>query len=85
MPADVKQLTAGGIEEAWADLQQLPTPWNAVPGAPDREASPGVIEFGELDEEFSDDLPPAVPFRTVGDEVSQHSVAFERSAKSANG
>ncbi len=30
----VKQLTAGGIEEAWSDLQQLPTPWNAMPGAP---------------------------------------------------
>ncbi len=70
--AHVKQLGAGAIEEAWSDLQQLPTPWNAVPGAPDRDASPSVIEFGELDEEISDELPPAVPFRTVGDEATEH-------------
>jgi type II secretory pathway predicted ATPase ExeA len=37
------------IEEAWADLQQLPTPWNGEA----RVAKPGtgVIEFGNLDDE----------------------------------
>ena len=35
----VRQLTAGGIEEAWADLQQLPTPWNASAGC----TEPGSI------------------------------------------
>jgi type II secretory pathway predicted ATPase ExeA len=36
------------IEEAWADLQQLPTPWNAEC----RSAAPGggVVEFGSLDD-----------------------------------
>ena len=34
------------IEEAWADLQQLPTPWN---GDGQREQC-GVIEFGRIDE-----------------------------------
>jgi type II secretory pathway predicted ATPase ExeA len=34
------------IEEAWADLQQLPTPWN---GDSQREPS-GVIEFGRIDD-----------------------------------
>jgi hypothetical protein len=61
----VRQLAAAGIEEAWSDLQQLPTPWNASPGAPSREHTPGIVEFGELDDEISDDLPAAVPFRTV--------------------
>ncbi len=68
----VKQLSAGGIEEAWSDLQQLPTPWNAAPGAPDRDAPPAAIEFGELDEELSDDLPSALPFRAVSDVAEQH-------------
>lgn len=73
----VKQLTASGIEEAWSDLQQLPTPWNAAPGAPDRDAAPGVIEFGELDDEFSDDLPAAVPFRAVSGDEAQHPLLAE--------
>jgi type II secretory pathway predicted ATPase ExeA len=34
------------IEEAWADLQQLPTPWN---GDGQREQC-GVIEFGRIDD-----------------------------------
>ena len=37
------------IEEAWADLQQLPTPWNRQAGAATTVApSGGVIEFGVL-------------------------------------
>lgn len=46
--AGVKPLTAAGIEEAWADLQQLPTRWNAAPGV--ESASADIIEFGSLDE-----------------------------------
>jgi type II secretory pathway predicted ATPase ExeA len=34
------------IQEAWADLQQLPTPWNA-----DEPPEGGVIEFGGLDDD----------------------------------
>ena len=44
------------IEEAWADLQQLPTPWN---GDNQREQG-GVIEFGGID-----DLPDETPLHTV--------------------
>jgi type II secretory pathway predicted ATPase ExeA len=37
------------VEEAWADLQQLPTPWNRQPGAAKSETPAGsVIEFGVL-------------------------------------
>jgi len=57
-----EQLDSAGIEEAWADLQQLPMPWNAPSGS---EASGGVIEFGGLEDE------PAVEGPAEGDEPSQ--------------
>jgi hypothetical protein len=41
-----RHLEAANIEEAWADLQQLPTPWNGDSPAD----KPGVIEFGRLDD-----------------------------------
>ena len=44
--AGVRRIEPAHVEEAWADLQQLPTPWNA-PAAP---ATNGVIEFGGLDD-----------------------------------
>ncbi len=42
------KIDRSGIEEAWADLQQLPTPWNG-----DNQESPseGIIEFGGLDDD----------------------------------
>jgi type II secretory pathway predicted ATPase ExeA len=45
-------LQKSNIEEAWADLQQLPTPWNRE-SAETTTASPDatVIEFGVLDDE----------------------------------
>lgn len=50
-----RQLTSAGIEEAWADLQQLPTPWND-PARAERREQPGenIIEFGGLEDEFED-------------------------------
>ena len=47
-----RRLEAAGIEEAWADLQQLPVPWQpgATPPSAHAEAA-GVIEFGQLDDE----------------------------------
>jgi type II secretory pathway predicted ATPase ExeA len=38
------------IEEAWADLQQLPTPWNSD----GQREQCGVIEFGRIDESAED-------------------------------
>jgi hypothetical protein len=50
-----KTIEPANIEEAWADLQQLPTPWTQ--GAKSDPAdSGGVIEFGSLD-----DQPDATP------------------------
>lgn len=42
-----RQIEPSNVEEAWADLQQLPTPWNE----PARSAASGVVEFGRLDDE----------------------------------
>ena len=44
--ADIRRIEPAHVEEAWADLQQLPTPWNE-PAAPTNDS---VIEFGGLDD-----------------------------------
>ncbi len=51
--ADIRRIEPAHVEEAWADLQQLPTPWNAqaVP------TGDSVIEFGGLDDNPLE-LPP---------------------------
>ncbi len=55
-------LTAADIQAAWADLQQLPAPWNTETNG--AENQPSVIEFGPLEEETSllADLSDAEPF-----------------------
>ncbi|MFH1265080.1 MAG: AAA family ATPase [Planctomycetota bacterium] len=44
-----RQVDRTVIEEAWADLQQLPTPWNGDCDAAASDA--GIVEFGGLDDE----------------------------------
>ncbi|MCE9555140.1 MAG: AAA family ATPase [Planctomycetes bacterium] len=66
----VTQLHAQGVEEAWADLQQLPFPsGQASSQRHDRGAVGGksemVIEFGSLDEELDDTASP-VPLNPAG-------------------
>jgi len=56
-----KELSSQGIDEAWADLQQLPTPWNGN----SQDAESGVIEFGGLEDESPLDEEPC------GDEASE--------------
>jgi type II secretory pathway predicted ATPase ExeA len=74
----VSQLTTAGIEEAWSDLQQLPTPASAAAGAPVKEEPSGVIEFGNLDEPLADELPHAVPFRVPSVQPRQGANPLER-------
>ena len=69
--ADGKRPVEGeDVERAWADLQQLPTPWQEALSAPKQNTGPhnhpgkpstGVIEFGELNEDTSqhDETPAA--------------------------
>jgi type II secretory pathway predicted ATPase ExeA len=49
-----RQLEPAHVEEAWADLQQLPTP-----GSEPSQPSDNVIEFGGLEDEPAEAPPPA--------------------------
>jgi type II secretory pathway predicted ATPase ExeA len=53
------RLTSEAIDESWADLQQLPSPWSA--SIVREDAVSQIVEFGHL----SDDVesPEAIPFR----------------------
>ncbi len=58
-----RNISDSSIEEAWSDLQQLPTPMSgARPQANAQKRS--VVEFGHLDEDVSDEMPAALPFRS---------------------
>jgi hypothetical protein len=52
-----QQVIPADVEEAWADLQQLPTPWS---GEAKTESSGGVIEFGALDDAADETARPHV-------------------------
>jgi len=56
-----QQIGAAGIDEAWADLQQLPTPWNGAEHAGEAEAGTGVVEFGGLDDEDGEPIETGTP------------------------
>jgi type II secretory pathway predicted ATPase ExeA len=70
----VLTIDAAGIEEAWADLQQLPTPWTADES---QQSGEHFIEFGTLDDEGLGD------FSTTGDELAG-SESFEGLAENSN-
>lgn len=68
-----KVLTPRRIEQAWADLQQLPAPWHETAKSPLAAASAGAIEFGQLGEDSTAagqqiELP-------VGDPLGSHALA----------
>lgn len=56
-----RSVTAATVQEAWADLQQLPTPWVEPTQKPGRASSAEVIEFGSLADE-EDAGPASIPF-----------------------
>lgn len=62
-----RRLSGEAIEEAWADLQQLPAPWSGPEG---NEASSHVVEFGGLDDD-DEEAPEAIPFRGVGEPCAE--------------
>lgn len=67
LACQAEQRTVGGrlIEEAWADLQQLPAPWQP----PDKAAAagPSVVEFGALEPLATQHNPPAPEAQTESD------------------
>lgn len=48
-------ISGQGIEEAWADLQQLPTPWTEPESSGPAEQS-DILEFGALDDDSCGEL-----------------------------
>jgi len=62
-----RRIDPADIEEAWADLQQLPTPWS---GESKPSESGGVIGFGVLDEqdESPAEAQPALRISSVEDQ-----------------
>lgn len=56
----LRRLTSEAIDEAWADLQQLPAPWTGAQIQPTGASQ--VVEFGGL-EDAAEDAPEAIPFR----------------------
>ncbi|NLX55767.1 MAG: AAA family ATPase [Planctomycetaceae bacterium] len=48
------QVTAASVEEAWADLQQLPTPWTSDNAEQNRPSD--ILEFGQLDDDTCGEL-----------------------------
>jgi hypothetical protein len=56
----VKPIDGSGIDEAWADLQQLPTPWSRAQGYSGPTSDDGVIEF------LSGDVTPPVETTPIG-------------------
>ncbi len=57
--AGIKQIEPAHVEEAWADLQQLPTPWSApVAASASDGTSDSVIEFGGLEEDAAAEISP---------------------------
>ncbi len=58
------------VEEAWADLQQLPTPWNGE--RKEAQSAGGVVEFGGLDDEVAEPG-AAVPNASLPpEEIARH-------------
>ena len=52
-----QRIEPAGVEEAWGDLQQLPTPWSGE--SKGDQAGGGVIEFGALDDQADATPSPA--------------------------
>jgi hypothetical protein len=73
------RLTSHAIEEAWADLQQLPTPFQRS----EADATSSVVEFGHLDE-AAHDPPQAIPFHAPAG-TSRRDAASDAAQRAAVG
>jgi hypothetical protein len=58
--AECRPVGAAVVEEAWSDLQQLPSPWQMNTQGPENAGR--VVEFAALDE-MPEEEPEAIPFR----------------------
>ena len=77
-----RSVDAARLQEAWADLQQLPTPWNHEATASKERPAGDVIEFGTLDDdgaqpaaEVTPAATPAIPPAAASDAAAPESPA----------
>lgn len=78
-------ISAELVEQAWADLQQLPAPWSVPEPVSSRRAG-GAIEFGRLEDEdaaFEPDEAPSVRFPT--ERIERRAAADELDADELDG
>lgn len=59
---NLRQVDGHLVQEAWAELQQLPSPWEAAAPTADSDDNTGIIEFGELGEGGDDDDTSVIEF-----------------------
>jgi type II secretory pathway predicted ATPase ExeA len=71
--AGKEQISSADIEEAWGDLQQLPTPWSSE--SKSDPAGSGVIEFGALDDQT--ETTPSISATSSGLRISPIEDEFE--------
>jgi len=62
--AECRPVGAAVVEEAWSDLQQLPSPWQMTTSAGETSR---VVEFAALDD-LAEEGPNAIPFRSSFEE-----------------
>lgn len=71
-----KPIAATDIEEAWADLQQLPIPVSRVLPVGDEPAPESIVEFGDLEDEEEPQrmfVPPQMPAASAETTISANS------------
>ena len=79
----VTTINAAGVEEAWADLQQLPTPWSSDET---QQSGEHFIEFGSLDDDpFSEAEDPTLGFAENGETTLDEESGDEESGDEKSG
>jgi hypothetical protein len=63
---------SAAVEEAWADLQQLPAPWQTSTAKSPLVPTSNIVEFGTLDDAETSPPPAAPVFETPAHEAPLH-------------
>lgn len=79
------QIDSAKIQEAWADLQQLPTPWGEVDSESLETGTGDVVEFGDFESEFDMETPATIaqPMEELTVDATELLGAIERDVEEA--
>lgn len=75
----------GCIEAAWAELQQLPAPWQNPSSTPAAGASSGIIEFGSLDDDGPSGATPFANDESIVESPEAEDLRGDDFERAANG